>query len=204
MRATSGRPMLTMYSFLSRTSLIVNDTTSSPILFMSSAQVRAHAVGDHLRLLHDLLDRELADDAAQMPFHHQPDQALALLRRLGQELLRRGLDRLQVRLHLDLRDRFDRHRDALLGVEVLRRRDVERHQLQRQLVARLDHREDDRAVPLDDPRARGSRRRSAPRAGPLSGTATRGTIPAAPRPAPSSRRPPRTRRSCSESPFTPS
>src|SRR5712692_9906530 len=40
MRATSGRPILLMYSFLSRTSLMVNDTTSSPILFMSSAQVR--------------------------------------------------------------------------------------------------------------------------------------------------------------------
>ena len=31
--------MLMMYSFLSRTSLIVNETTSRPILFMSSAQV---------------------------------------------------------------------------------------------------------------------------------------------------------------------
>ena len=38
----------------------------------------AHALGDHLRLLDDLLDRELADDAAQVAFHHQPDQALAL------------------------------------------------------------------------------------------------------------------------------
>ena len=38
----------------------------------------AHAVGDHLRLLDDLLDGELADDAAQVAFHHQPDQALAL------------------------------------------------------------------------------------------------------------------------------
>ena len=120
---------------------------------MSSAQVAAHPLGDHLRLLDDLLDRQLADDAAQVPFHHQPDQALALLGRLGQELLGRGLDRLHVRLDLDLRDRLDRHRDALLGVEVLHRRDVERHQLERQLVARLDHRKDDRAVPLHDPRA---------------------------------------------------
>ena len=39
MRATSGRPMLVMYSFLSRTSLMVNEITSRPILFMSSAQV---------------------------------------------------------------------------------------------------------------------------------------------------------------------
>ena len=81
---------------------------------MSSAQVRAHAVGDHLRLLDDLLDRQLADDAAQVAFHHQPDQAFALLRRLGQELLGGGLDRLRVGLHLDLRHRFDGHRHALL------------------------------------------------------------------------------------------
>src|SRR5437868_2245691 len=39
MRATSGRPMLVMYSLLSRTSLMVKLMTSSPILLMSSAQV---------------------------------------------------------------------------------------------------------------------------------------------------------------------
>ena len=40
----------------------------------------AHAVGDHLRLLDDFFHRELADDAAQMAFHHQADEAFALLR----------------------------------------------------------------------------------------------------------------------------
>src|SRR3984957_4543408 len=39
MRATSGLRILGMYSFLSRTSLIVNEITSRPILFMSAAQV---------------------------------------------------------------------------------------------------------------------------------------------------------------------
>ena len=130
----------------------------------------AHPVGDHLRLLDDLLDRQLADDAAQVAFHHQPDQAFALRRRLGQELLGRRLDRLAVGLHLDLRDRLDRHGDALLRVEVLLRRDVEGHQLERQLAAALEHREDDRAVPLDDARPAGTRRRSAPRWAPPSGT----------------------------------
>ena len=38
----------------------------------------AHALGHHLRLLDDLFHRELADDAAQVAFHHQPDQAFAL------------------------------------------------------------------------------------------------------------------------------
>ena len=102
----------------------------------------AHAVGDHLRLLDDLLDRQLADDAAQVAFHDQADQALALRRRLGQELLGGGEDRLVVALHLDLGDRFDGHRDALLRVEILLRRDVERHQLERQRLEALDHRED--------------------------------------------------------------
>ena len=39
----------------------------------------AHAVAHHLRLLDDLFHRELADDAAQVAFHHQADQPFALL-----------------------------------------------------------------------------------------------------------------------------
>ena len=85
--AMSGKPMFMMYSFLSRTSLIVNDTISRPILSMSSADVAAHSVRHHLRLLHDLLDRQLADDAAQVAFHHQPNQPFALNGVLGQQLL---------------------------------------------------------------------------------------------------------------------
>ena len=53
----------------------------------------AHPVAHHLGLLDDLFHGELADDAAQVAFHHQTDQAFALLRRLGQELLRSGEDR---------------------------------------------------------------------------------------------------------------
>ena len=68
------------------------------------------------------------------------------------ELLGRRLDRLAVGLDLDLRDRFDRDSDALLRVEVLLGRDVEGHELERKLAAALDHRKNDRAVPLDDPR----------------------------------------------------
>ena len=37
--AMSGKPMFTIYSFLSRTSLMVNDTITRPILSMSSADV---------------------------------------------------------------------------------------------------------------------------------------------------------------------
>ena len=76
----------------------------------------------HLR---GIIDRELADDAAQVAFHHETDQALALVRGLGEELLRGRLDRFEIGLHLDLRDGFDRHRDTLLRVQVLHRRDIE-------------------------------------------------------------------------------
>ena len=92
----------------------------------------AHAVADHFRLLDDLFYRELADDAAQMAFHHQPDQSFALLRRLGQKLFSRGLDRFRIGLDLDLRHRFDGDGDALSRVEILLRRHIERHQLKRQ------------------------------------------------------------------------
>src|SRR5882762_4736689 len=85
MRAISGRPMLEMYSFLSRTSLMVNEMTSRPILLMSAAQVA---------------------------FHHEAYQRLAILIRLGQELLGRGLNRFGVGLHFDLRDGFHRDCDA--------------------------------------------------------------------------------------------
>ena len=111
-----------------------------------------------------MLDRELADDAAQMAFHHQADQAFALLVGLGEELLGRGSNRFVVGLHFDLRDGFDGHGDTLLGVEILLRRHVERHQFERQAAADLHHRKDDRAVALDDARATRGRKRSVPRA----------------------------------------
>jgi hypothetical protein len=115
--------------------------------------VGPHPLGHHLRLLDDLFDRQLADDAPQVALHDQADQPLALGRLLAQELLGRGLDALRVRLDLDLGDRLDRDRDALAGVQVLGRRDVERHQLERQLLGALDHRQHDRAGPPHDPSA---------------------------------------------------
>ena len=113
----------------------------------------AHAVADHLGLLDDLFHRELADDAAQVAFHDQADEALALLGRLGEELLGGGEDGLGVGLHLDLRHRFHRDRHALAGVEILLGRDVERHQFQRQSSAVLHHRKDHRAAAFDHARA---------------------------------------------------
>ena len=94
----------------------------------------AHAVADHLGLLDDLFHGELADDAAQVAFHHQADQAFALLVGLGEELLGRGEDRFRIGLHLDLRDGLHGDGDALLGVEILLRRDVERHEFERKVL----------------------------------------------------------------------
>ena len=89
----------------------------------------AHALGDHLGLFHNLFDSQLADDAAQMAFHHEADKAFALVGRLGQELLGRGEDRLLVRANFDLGHSFHGDGDALLGVEILLGRDVEAHEL---------------------------------------------------------------------------
>src|SRR5262249_10287165 len=46
-----------------------------------------HAVGNHLRLLYDLFDCQLADDSAEMTFHNQANQTFPLIRSLGQKLL---------------------------------------------------------------------------------------------------------------------
>ncbi len=80
-------------------------------------------------VLDQRLDRQLANDAAQVSLDHQPDQLLALVQILGEELLGGGANADRVALHLDLRDRLDVHRDALVGVEILLRRDVERELL---------------------------------------------------------------------------
>src|SRR6266705_3539841 len=152
MRATSGRPMLVMYSFLSRTSLMVKLTTSSPILLMSSAQVermRSPTISGSLTICSTVscpmiprrwpsitrrikvqLSVEQIVKEPEMAFHHQANQGLPLFRPLGKKLLGSRQDRLFVGLHLDLRHRFHRDGDALLRVEVLLRCDVERHQLE--------------------------------------------------------------------------
>src|SRR5581483_2028874 len=110
----------------------------------------AHAAGHHLWLLDDLLDGEQTDDAAQVSFHHQANERLALLGRLGEELLGRGADALRIAFDLDLRYRLDVHRHALRGEEVLLRGDVEGHQLERELLGVLEHGPDDLAAAGDD------------------------------------------------------
>jgi hypothetical protein len=82
-------------------------------------------------------------------FHDQPDQAFALFVALGEELLGRGPDRFVVGLDLDLGDRFDRHRHALPGVEILLGSHVEGHELEGKIAAVLDHGEHDRAATGD-------------------------------------------------------
>ena len=86
-----------------------------------------------------------------MAFHNQPDQAFALLVGLRQELLGCGQDGFHIRLDLDLSDCFHSDCDSLLGVEVLLRSYVERHELQRKGAVVFDHRENDGAMALHDP-----------------------------------------------------
>src|SRR5208282_3531792 len=109
----------------------------------------AHAVAHHLGLLDDFFHGELSDDPAQMAFHHQTNQAFALLIGLGEELLGRGINRFGVGLHLDLRNRLDGYGDALFGIEILLWSDVKRHELERQIMAVLDHGEHDRSMTGD-------------------------------------------------------
>src|SRR5215510_11458347 len=121
--ATSGLPILVMYSFLSRTSLIVNEMTSRPILFISSAQ---------------------------MAFQDQADESLALLWRFGKKLFGGSLNRFGIGFNFDLCDGFHRDRDALSSIEILLGRDVERHQLQREHLPILHHRKNHGAASLND------------------------------------------------------
>ncbi len=116
----------------------------------------AHLLAHHLRLFDDLLDGELADDTAQMALHHQANQRLPLVEGLAQELLGGRADAGVVVAHLELRNGLDPHRDTLIRVEILLRRDVERHQLQREPLRPLDDREDERAAADDDARQLGA------------------------------------------------
>ena len=110
----------------------------------------AHALGYHLGLFDDLLDSELADDAAEVAFHDEADEAFALVRGFGEELLGRGEDGLFVGADFDLCDGFDGYGYALFGVEVLLRGYVEAHELERELAGVFEHGEDDGGSALDD------------------------------------------------------
>ncbi len=111
--------MLVMYSFLSRTSRMVKLMTSSPILLMSSMQVermRSATISGSLTICSTV---ELSDNAAQMAFHDEANEAFALVGRFGEELLGSGKDGFFVGADFDLGDSFNGDRDTLLGVEVL-------------------------------------------------------------------------------------
>ena len=68
-----------------------------------------HAAADHFRLFHDLFHRELADDAAQVTFHHQANKPFPLFGPLGEELFGSGSNRNGIGFHFELRHRFDGH-----------------------------------------------------------------------------------------------
>ena len=127
--------MLVMYSFLSRTSLMVKEITSRPILFMSSAQVermRSPTISGCFTI------------SSTVSWPMMPRRWPSITRRIRPSRSSGGLVRncsaavrmrLRIGLHFDLRYGFHRDRYALAGVEVLLRRDVKRHQLERQPTA---------------------------------------------------------------------
>ena len=152
MRATSGRPIFEMYSFLSRTSLMVNEITSRPILLSSSAQVpriRSPTISGSLTICSTVNCPMMPRRWPSITRRISPSRCS---RRLGQKLLGRGQNRGLIAAHLDLRHRFHGHRHALLGVQILLRRNVKAHQLQAQLAAAFHHGKDHRAVAFDHPR----------------------------------------------------
>jgi len=66
---------------------MVKEITSSPIfvhVVRAGKRMRSPTISG---LLHNFFHGEFGDDAAQWPFHHQADQALALVWSFGQELL---------------------------------------------------------------------------------------------------------------------
>src|SRR5262249_31134809 len=110
----------------------------------------AHPVGHHFRLLDNLLDHQLADDTAQVAFHHEPDQSFTLLVRLCEQLLGGCAYRVGITLDLYLGYSLHVHRHALLCIQVLRGGDIERHQFERQHPRALHKGHDDSAATLDD------------------------------------------------------
>ena len=88
-----------------------------------------------------------------MTLHDKPDESLASLVGLGQKLFGSRLYRLRIAFDFNLSDRFNRHRNTLLRVQVLLRRDIERHQLQRELAEAFDHRNDDCSASLYNSRS---------------------------------------------------
>ena len=142
-----------MYSFLSRTSFNGEADDFETHLAHVIGAGGAHAIANHFGFLDDLLDGELADDAAEVAFHHQADEAIAFRGRFGKELFGGSENGFLVILHLDLRHGFNSDRDALFGVKILLRSDVEGHQLQREILAGLHHGKDDRAPSGVDIRA---------------------------------------------------
>ena len=88
-----------------------------------------------------------------MAFHNESNERFALRRRLGEELLGGGANRFRIVLDLELRHGFDGHGDALVRVQILLRSDVERHQLERQLLRAVNERQHELRTAMHDVRA---------------------------------------------------
>ncbi len=111
------------------------------VLEDEGTELETHALEIHVGLFADLvleallvpvqlLDRQGADDAAQVAGHRLLDRRLDLVDRHAEETLGGAADMIDVALHLDLGHGLDVDRDALDGVDVAQV-DVEGHHAQR-------------------------------------------------------------------------
>ena len=109
---------------------MVNEITSRPILLMSSAQVarmRSPTISGSFTICSTVSWPMMPRRWPSITRRIRPSRCGGAL---GEELLGGGENRFAIGADLDLRNGFDGDGDALLGVEVLLRRDVEGHQLQ--------------------------------------------------------------------------
>ena len=112
-----------------------------------AGDVLAHPVGHHLRLLDDLLDRQLADDAAQVALHRRAGSGP---RARPASCVRNCSAAVRMLSGSDLTLIWATASTVTATPCVVYRscwrRHVERHQLERELVGALDHRQDDAAA----------------------------------------------------------
>ena len=79
----------------------------TPIFFRSTRRLVGHLLGERLTVGVDLLDRQRAENRAQVAFQRLEDDALDLFGRHAEETLRRAAQRHVVARDLHVRDRLD-------------------------------------------------------------------------------------------------
>ena len=133
--------MLVMYSFLSRTSLMVKRDHFKAHLVHIVRAGGAHAVAHHFRLFHDLFHGNCPMMPRRWPSITRRISASRSLSVLVRNCSAAVMMRFGIGLHLDLRHGFDRDRDALLACrDPVAGATSKAHQFQRQTFHCFHHR----------------------------------------------------------------